>query len=161
MEASPLELCSPDANQVVTATLDISSGITWTNTIYTDTLGRPSTPFFASNVMVVISNTDYSPTPIDVTGDVTVSIAPNLIIDFGNLGSTAPFTPAVPVGSRTEITITYNITGDANTLPGSSSSDAFLLAEFLDLNGPAEACDGGFVGSLGTRVPLACGDRAS
>ncbi|MCO6452393.1 MAG: DUF11 domain-containing protein, partial [Caldilineales bacterium] len=157
MEASPLELCSTDVNQVVTTTLDISSGITWTNTIYTDTLGRPSTPFFASNVTVIISNTDYSPTPIDVTSDVTITIAPTLTIDFGNLGNTSPFTPFVPINSQTQITITYNITGDANTLPTSSSSDAFLFAEFR-LDGPAQACDGSQVGSLGTRVSLARGD---
>ncbi len=35
-----VELCSVDQNQTITADLRVGSGITWTSTIYTDTLGE-------------------------------------------------------------------------------------------------------------------------
>ena len=102
-EASPIELCGPPTANVITATLQVGSGITWTNTIYTDTLGAGS---LAQSFTVVPGSVQVRVDGVDRTANVAISEGPPLVINFGGLsGVLGAFSPTAT------IVIVYQIDG--------------------------------------------------
>ena len=151
--ATPIELCSPDLNQTITANMQIGTGITWTNSIYTDTLGAPNNLF-----NVVDGSLNVTIDGIDVTGDVAIVTGPPLIIDFSNISNTLPFTA---FAQSADIQITYAVTAGVNALGAGDpvSAEPFLYSEF-NINGPIEGCTNSGAGIFGVPVTFSRGDLA-
>ncbi|MCB0113974.1 MAG: hypothetical protein KDD84_07780, partial [Caldilineaceae bacterium] len=149
--SSPIELCGPDDAQNFTATLRIGSGITWTNTIYTDTLGAGtlSYPYIVTPGSVVISVDG-----VDRTSDVTVTLGAPFVVDFSNLG--AVFGDVY--SDTAEIVISFDATAAAGTIPGDKVKTNPHLWSTFQLNGPIDSCDGDKVAHFGTWVNLHRGD---
>ncbi len=147
--ASPIEPCAPGGPQVITAALRISDGITWTGTIYTDTLG---TDDFNQPLNVVSDTTSPSVIieGVDRTDDVTISLGAPLVIDFSAIGTHS---------DTADITITYAVTATADAIDDDAPSQTeFLFSEFRLGGDPGTACGGGSTGYVGTEVTLRRGD---
>ncbi len=88
-----------------------------------------------------------------VPTDVTITRGPPLIVDFSNISDTlgAAFT------QTTHIIITYDVTNSGTIIGDPVRDEVFLFSEF-NLNGPAMACDGGTIASMGTLVGLERGN---
>jgi len=144
--ASLIELCGAGNTQVITAVLNIRNGITWTNTIYTDTLGQGQ---FALPLNVVAGTTQVTIDGIDRTSDVTITLGPPLTIDFSSIGA---------YSTTTDITITYQVTASVGSIVGDAPSQTeFVFSEFT-IDDSGLACDGGSTGFFGTYITLRRGD---
>ena len=141
---STVEMCDTGASQVITAVLTIRDGITWTNTIYTDTLGQG---VFA--LPLNVTSWDVEIDGVDRSADVVTSVGPPLVIDFSGIGT---------FSNTADITITYNVTAAVNSTVGDAASQsAFLFSEF-EMGGTMDACAGGAVGYVGATYNIYRGD---
>jgi len=147
---SSVELCSVEQNQMITADLQVRSGITWTSTIYTDTLGEGQ---LTEPLTVISGSVNVLIDGIDRTDDVMITHGPPLVVDFSPISDTlgAAFT------QNTHITITYAVTNGGTISGDLASNEVFLFSEF-NLNGPLMACDGSTTGTLGALVTLERGN---
>jgi len=153
LAASPIQVCAPATSQQwVTATLAVGSGITWTGSVYTDTLGRESLllPLDVDTTTLQVFIDD-----VDRTADVIITLVTDtlasaaLTLDFRNIGT---------YSTTTNITITYQVAARAASIPEDGAIiQPFIFAEF-ELNGPAQACDGDLVGYVGTDWHIERGD---
>ncbi len=148
--SSPIELCGPSSAQIVTATLTVNSGVTWTDTIYTDTLGAGQ---FAAAMTVAPGSVVVKVDGVDRTADVAISLGPPLVVDFSGLASVLGAS-----ASNADIVITYQVEAAAGSIVNDASSQTEFLFSQFQLNGPAQACDGGNVGHVGTFTTLKRGD---
>lgn len=141
------ELCSTDPLQRVEAVMQINNGITWANTLYTDTLGQD---IFLKPLTVVPGTTQVLVDGIDRTGDVTVTLGPPYTVDFSAIGT---------VSATANITISYNIMADAGTIVDDApQQEAFLFSQFALGGSGSNSCTGGDVGQLGDWITLFRGD---
>ena len=148
--SSPVELCGPTTSQLITATLSVGTGITWTNTVYTDSLGASE---FAAAMTVVPGTVLVKIDGTDRTSDVNISLGPPLVIDFSNIANILG-----GFSSSANIVISYQVEAAAGSIVNDAASQtAFLFSEF-QLNGPAQACRGDSVGYLGAFTTLKRGD---
>ena len=113
MAGSPIEPCSTTP-QFVTASLSIGTPITWTGTIYTDTLGAGS---FGAAFNVVPGSVAVTVNGIDRTADVTVTLGPPLRIRFDNIGT---------VSNTANISVTYQVTAGSGTTDG----ETYIFRQF-------------------------------
>ncbi|OUC05334.1 hypothetical protein RY27_27915, partial [Litorilinea aerophila] len=144
--AAPIELCSPDINQLISVNMSITTGITWTGAIYTDTLGAGT---FNAPFYVVPGTTSVLVDGVDRTGDVTITLGPPLVIDFSNIGT---------FSTSAEIDITYQVTAAAGSIVNDEPSQtAFLFSQFR-MDSPLPACNDDYIGYVGTFVTLQRGD---
>jgi hypothetical protein len=138
-----VEMCADGTGQTVQTVLDIQDGITWTNSIYTDTLGQGS---FALPLNVVNGSVLVEIEGVDRTADVTTTLGPPLVIDFSAIGT---------YSSTALITITYNITAPVGATVGDAASQSeFLYSEFQMGGGGEFACAGGGVGHVGAEYTI-------
>ncbi len=144
--ASPVEPCAPSDSQVITAVLSIGDGITWTNSIYTDTLGADQ---FAQPLSVVSGTVQVKVNGVDRTGDVTITLGPPLVIDLSNIGT---------YSDTAVITITYEVTASATVLGDAASQSEFVFSAFTLGGDPGTACDGSSTGYVGTSYDVTRGD---
>ncbi len=125
--AGPVALCAPDTTQqVITPVLSIGSGITWTGSIYTDTLGQDA---FVMPFTVVPNTVRVEVDGINRTGDVTITLGPPLVIDLAGIGV---------YSDTANITITYQISAASASIAGDAPSQTELLFSEFQLNGQCE-----------------------
>ncbi len=149
MESSPIAMCSTDYSvQQFTTTLHVRTGITWTNSIFTDTLGAG---VFDAAYNVVPGSLQVLIDGVDRTGILTYTLGPPLVIDFGGMSAISPYSDTA------DIVIHYEAEAGPTTLLTDPSRTGFVEAYF-DVNGPAQACDGNAVGVLGTDVTIRRGN---
>ncbi len=149
MESSPLYLCSSDfAAQQFTVTLDVNTGITWTASIYTDTLGAN---VFDAPYDVVPGSLQILVDGVDRTSILSYTLGPPLVIDFSGMSAIATYS------NTANIQIFYQVEAGAATLSNDVSRSGFVTAYF-EVNGPEPACDGGNTGVLGAFVNLQRGN---
>ncbi|MBX3052028.1 MAG: DUF11 domain-containing protein [Caldilineaceae bacterium] len=148
-EATPIELCGPPTANVITATLQVGSGITWTNTIYTDTLGagKLGQPF-----TIVPGSTRVHVDGIDRTANVAISEGPPLSINFGGLSAILG-----AFSATANIVIVYQIDGQPGTIPGGADNTVPTLFSQFQLNGPAQSCSGGITGYVAVPIDVSRG----
>ena len=152
LSASPVQLCAPSDTQLVTASLHVGSGITWTGSIYTDTLGREvlSLPLEVdtSTLQVLIDGVDRT-SDVDTTLVTDTLADAALTLDFSDIGT---------FSQTADISITYQVYAQPGSIPEDAAAiNSFLFAAFK-LNGPARACDGELVGYVGTDWTIERGD---
>ena len=145
--ASTVELCWPGAGQVITTILDIQDGITWTGTIYTDTLGAGvfNNPLNVVSLQVNIDGTDRTsdlfPAP---------SYGPPLVVDFSNIGT---------YSSTAYVEIIYVVTAPVGTIPGDAASQTSFLYSEIVFGDTTNACGpGDAVGYVGDNYTIQRGD---
>ena len=149
MESSPIALCTLGfVTQQFTTTLQVRTGITWTGSIYTDTLGAD---VFDAPYNVVPGTLQVLIDGVDRTGLLTSTLGPPLVIDFGNMSAFGVYS------STADITITYQAQAGAATLISDPSRTGFVESYFT-VNGTAQSCDGNNTAVLGTYVTLQRGD---
>ncbi len=148
-EATPIELCGPPSANVITATLQVGSGITWTNTIYTDTLGAGA---LGQAFTIVPGTVKVTVGGIDHTANVAINEGPPLSIDFGGLSAILG-----DFSATANIVIVYQIDGQPGTIAGGADNTVPTLFSQFQLNGPAQACDGGNIGYVAIPVKVSRG----
>ena len=149
MESSPLYLCSSDfAAQQFTVTLDVNTGITWTASIYTDTLGAN---IFDAPYDVVPGSLQIFVDGVDRTSILSYTLGPPLVIDFSGMSAISAYSDTA------SIQIFYQVEAGAATLGNDVSRSGFVTAYFA-VNGPELACDGSETGVLGAYVNLQRGN---
>ncbi|NOZ71057.1 MAG: DUF11 domain-containing protein, partial [Chloroflexi bacterium] len=149
MESSPIALCTLGfLTQQFTTTLQVRTGITWTGSIYTDTLGAD---VFDAPYTVVPGTLQVLIDGVDRTSILTTSLGPPLVIDFGNMSTFGVYS------STADITITYQAQASAASLTTDPSRTGFVESYFT-VNGPAQSCDGNNTAVLGTNVTLQRGN---
>ena len=147
LQVSQVEPCAPSATQYVTAVLNIHDGITWSGSIYTDTLGLG---VFAQPLNVVAGTPKVLIDTIDRTGDVTISLGAPLTIDLSAIGV---------YSNSTDILITYLVTASAGTIVNDDpSQNPYLFAEITLGGRPNDSCGGNNTGYFGTVYPVERGD---
>ncbi len=140
----PVELCAPPTT--FSNLIDITNGITWANTIFSDTLGLGllSQPLHvvAGSVKVLVNGADR-------TADVATTLGPPLRIDLSAIGT---------YSNTAQIAITYQVTASLGTIPFNSSEQTiYYPAEFRLGGSPRSGCPGGDLAYAGTEVRLVQG----
>ena len=149
MESSPIALCNTDyAAQQFTTTLQVRTGITWTGSIFTDTLGAG---VFDGPYSVVPGSLQVLVDGVDRTGILSYTLGPPLVIDFSGMSAISPYSDTA------DIVIFYQAEAGPSTLVNDPVRTGFVEAYF-DVNGPAQACDANTVAVLGTYVTLQRGN---
>ncbi len=137
----PVELCAPPTtfSNLITA----SSGITWANAIFSDTLGLGgfSQPLHVVNgsVKVLVDN-------VDRTSDAVINLGAPLTIDLSAMGT---------YSATAQISITYQVTAAVGTLPYNTASAAsYYAAQFRMGSSNLSVCPGGDLSYTGSEVRL-------
>ncbi len=143
VDTGDLELCEETDPQIITATMSVRYPVTWTNTIFTDSLGIGSGvgPFFvvSGTVSVEVNGVDRTASVISTTSPIT-----GLLIDLSNIGT---------VSATADITISYQVTAGVNATAGTGTLyNGFTLGGYGPGAGPA--CDLGSTGFATNRVTI-------
>ncbi|MCC7362611.1 MAG: DUF11 domain-containing protein [Anaerolineales bacterium] len=136
-----LELCVA-APQPVTATLTFGNGVTWTNSIYTDTLGLGE---FAQPLHVVSGSVQVLVDGQDRTSDVAISLGAPLEINLSGIGT---------FSTTAALTITYAVTAAAGSIAGDAPAQSFYSFARFQQGGLSGSCTGGAVAFFGAEVSL-------
>ncbi|MCP4166403.1 MAG: DUF11 domain-containing protein, partial [Chloroflexi bacterium] len=140
---SPVEMCSTNPAQVITATIDLNvgGGFSWGGLIYTDTLTGTG---MLLPLNVVDGSVDVFVDGVDRTGDVTISLGPPLEIDFSAVGT---------VSNTATITMSYEVTASVNTIPNEPPGTSPFIWSEINVPG-ATSCVGDSLGFFGTNIDI-------